>query len=136
MISEWIRFGAVALCCAAGLTILFLSFFGTYRLRFALNRIHSAAMTDTLALMLFVLGMIIAEGFSFTSLKFLLTLVLLWCTSPLASHMMAKFEHLTDDRLSEHCASIDRTQGEHTPKGDESKSPREEGAKEEEDKTV
>ena len=109
MTLEWIRFGAVAFFFAVGIVILYISIFGTYRLRFALNRIHSAAMTDTLVLMLFVIALMIAEGFSFTSLKFLMAIVLQWCTSPLASHMMAKFEYLTDDRLSTHCVLIDRT---------------------------
>ena len=109
MTLEWIRFGAVAFFFAVGIVILYISIFGTYRLRFALNRIHSAAMTDTLVLMLFVIALMIAEGFSFTSLKFLMVIVLQWCTSPLASHMMAKFEYLTDVRLSTHCVLIDRT---------------------------
>ncbi|MBO5270754.1 MAG: monovalent cation/H(+) antiporter subunit G [Clostridia bacterium] len=107
--TEWIRFGFVAAFFAAGLIVLFLSIFGTYRLRFALNRIHSAAMTDTLVLLLFAAALIVAEGFSFTSIKFAMALALQWCTSPLASHMMAKFEYLTDDRLYEHCTFIDRT---------------------------
>lgn len=106
---EWIRFGIVAFCLAAGVAVLYLSIFGTYRLRFALNRIHSAAMTDTLVLILFAVALIIAEGLSFTSVKFGMALILQWCTSPLASHMMAKFEYLTDDRLYENCALIDRT---------------------------
>lgn len=110
MTLEWIRFGVVAFCFAAGIAVLFLSVFGTYRLRFALNRIHSAAMTDTLVLMLFVAALVIAEGFSFTSLKFVMAIALQWCTSPLASHMMAKFEYLTDDRLFERCTLIDRTE--------------------------
>lgn len=109
MTLEWIRFGAVACCFAVGIALLYISIFGTYRLRFALNRIHAAAMTDTLVLMLFVVALMIAEGFSFTSLKFLMVIALQWCTSPLASHMMAKFEYLTDDRLLTHCTLIDRS---------------------------
>jgi len=112
MTLEWIRFGFVAFFFAVGIAILYISVFGTYRLRFALNRIHSAAMTDTLVLMLFVLALVIAEGISFTSLKFVMAIALQWCTSPIASHMMAKFEYLTDDRLYEHCTLIDHTKKE------------------------
>lgn len=109
MTLEWIRFGAVALCLVSGLIVLYISVFGTFRFRFALNRIHASAMTDTLVLILFTVGMIVAVGTSFTALKFLLALVLQWCTSPLSAHMLAKFEYLTDDRLSEYCTEIDRT---------------------------
>ena len=59
---EWIRFGLVALFFAAGLIVLFISIFGTYRFKFSLNRMHSAAMCDTLVLMLFITGLIIASG--------------------------------------------------------------------------
>ena len=114
MTIEWIRFIAVAFFLISGLVVVYLSVFGTFRFRFALNRIHAASMTDTLALMLFVIGMIIAVGTSFTALKFLIALVLQWCTSPLASHMLAKFEYLTDDRLSEYCTECDRTSEEET----------------------
>ena len=110
MTLEWIRFGVTAFCFLAGIAILYLSIFGTYHFHFALNRIHAAAMTDTLSLLLFVIGMVVTLGTSFTSLKILLAIILQWCTSPLASHMMAKFEYLTDDRLTEHCDLIDRTQ--------------------------
>lgn len=109
MILEWIRFAVVAFCLIAGLVMLYLSVFGTYRFRFALNRIHAASITDTFALMLFVIGMIVAVGPSFTAIKFLMALTLQWCTSPLAGHMLAKFEYLTDDRLSEYCSEDDRT---------------------------
>ena len=121
MTIEWIRFAAVATFFALGIAVLYLSIFGTYRLRFALNRIHSAAMTDTLVLILFVLALVIAEGFSFTSVKFLMALGLQWCTSPLASHMMAKFEYLTDDNLYEHCSLIDRTRVPEESSGDTEK---------------
>ena len=107
---EWIRFAVIALCFAAGISVLFLSVFGTYRLRFALNRIHASALIETLVLMLFTVAFIIAEDISFSSVKFVLVLILQWCTSPLASHMMAKLEYLTDENLFAHCSMIDRTE--------------------------
>ena len=103
MIIEWIRFGIVAALMASGIILLFISVFGTFRFNFALNRIHAASMTDTIVLICVILACVIAEGLSFTTLKFLLVVFIQWCTAPLVSHMLAKFEYMTDDTLGEHC---------------------------------
>ncbi|MBR5191060.1 MAG: monovalent cation/H(+) antiporter subunit G [Clostridia bacterium] len=100
---EWIRFGLVALFFAAGLIVLFISIFGTYRFGYSLNRMHSAAMCDTLVLMLFITGLIIASGINILSLKFLFIVIIQWCTSPVVSHIFVKTKLLTDKNLCEHC---------------------------------
>lgn len=100
---EWIRFGLVALFFAAGLIVLFISIFGTYRFGYSLNRMHSAAMCDTLVLMLFITGLIIASGINILSLKFLFIVIIQWCTSPIVSHIFVKTKLLTDKNLCEHC---------------------------------
>ena len=100
---EWICFGLVALFFAAGLIVLFISIFGTYRFGYSLNRMHSAAMCDTLVLMLFITGLIIASGINILSLKFLFIVIIQWCTSPVVSHVFVKTKLLTDKNLCEHC---------------------------------
>ena len=57
---------------------------------------------DTLALFLFIVGIMIATGFQFVTLKLALVLLLQWCTSPLASHMLAQLEYRADQHLAEH----------------------------------
>lgn len=100
---EWIRFSLVALFFAAGLIVLFISIFGTYRFGYSLNRMHSSAMCDTLVLMLFITGLIIASGINIISLKFLFIVIIQWCTSPVVSHVFVKTKLLTDKNLCEHC---------------------------------
>ncbi len=100
---EWIRFGLVALCFISGIIVLFISLFGTFRLNYSLNRLHSAAITDTLVLLLFALGCIIAAGIDVTSVKIILVVFIQWCTSPLVSHMFVKAKIKTDERLPIHC---------------------------------
>ena len=112
MMLEWIRFGLVATCFAAGLTVLFIALFGTFRMSYSLNRIHAAAMVDTLVLMLIVLGCVVAAGWQLVSFKFILVLAMLWCTSPVVSHILVKTRYLTDEHLSEHCDIIDEVQKE------------------------
>ena len=54
MIGEWIRFGLCAAFLLAGLFIMVVSIIGLYRFDFALQRIHAAALGDTLSLLLFL----------------------------------------------------------------------------------
>lgn len=99
----WIQFAVVAVLFIAGLITLFVAIFGTFHFDFALNRIHSAGMVDTLALLLFIVGCMICAGLSVTSAKFFLILLVQWFTSPLVSHLLVKAEYLTFDNLRGHC---------------------------------
>ncbi len=60
---------------------------------YALNRLHAAAIADTLALGLVLLGVMVAVGFRAVLWKLVLVLVIQWYTSPLSSHMLAQFEY-------------------------------------------
>ena len=100
---EWIRFGLTAIFLGAGVITLFISVFGTFRLDYALNRLHSSAITDTLVLMLFIIGCVIASGVNIISAKLIIVLFIQWCTSPLVSHMFVKSKIRTDEKLKLHC---------------------------------
>ena len=102
MFLEWLRFILVALCMLGGMFTMIVAILGLYRFDFALNRIHSSAMGDTLSLFLFVLGLVIAVGWNVVALKLVLVLLLQWLTSPLASHLLAQFEYHADENLAEH----------------------------------
>lgn len=103
MIVEWIRFAVIAILFAIGVIALFVSILGTYRFRFALNRIHSAAISDTFCMFFILAGLAVASGLNFTTLKILLVLAFMWCTSPLSAHMLSSLEYHTDEHLGEHC---------------------------------
>lgn len=102
MFFEWLRFVLVALCMVGGMFTMVMAILGLFRFDFALNRIHSAAMGDTLSLFLFVLGLVIAVGWNAVALKLIMVLVLQWLTSPLSSHMLSQFEYRSDETLQEH----------------------------------
>lgn len=103
MILEWIRFiaGTVVLC--GGLAIFALEVFGAYRFHFVLNRMHAAAIGDTLGIGICLIGLIIFSGFTFTSLKMILVMVFLWFASPVSSHLIARLEVTTDEELDQYC---------------------------------
>lgn len=100
---EWLQFGLCAVLIISGLLVLILSIAGVFRLKFALNRIHFAGMTDTMGLFLIIAGLMVASGFTYTSLKLLAVLFFLWFTSPVCSHFLGKLEYETDPNLPELC---------------------------------
>ncbi|MDO4811414.1 MAG: monovalent cation/H(+) antiporter subunit G [Eubacteriales bacterium] len=102
MILAWIRFGLAALCMLGGLFVIAVSIIGLFRFDFALNRIHASAMSDTLGLILILLGVMIAIGFHAVAWKLLLILILQWCTSPLCSHMLSRLEYCANENLAQY----------------------------------
>lgn len=100
---EWIRFGFAALFISIGLLLMILETIGVYRYDFVLNRMHSAAMGDTLGLLFSLLGLVVLWGFSFASLKLMLVVMMLWISSPVSSHLISRLEVTTDEELEKHC---------------------------------
>ena len=74
-------------------TFFFLSeIIGLFRFRHTLNRMHAAALGDTLGLLCCIIGIVLLRGFSFASLKLILIPVFVFLTSPVTSHLLAKTE--------------------------------------------
>jgi len=96
---EIIRFGLSAGLMLCALFILLVGVIGVYRFQYVLNRMHAAAMNDTLGILCAMLALIVAEGFTFTSLKFLLVIVFLWVSSPVSSHLIGRLEITTNENI-------------------------------------
>ena len=103
---QWIRFLAGAALLLCGIIVFGIEIFGVFKLKYVLNRIHAAAMGDTLGMMLSMLGLVILCGVNFTSLKMLLVVVFLWIASPIAAHTVARFEVATNETLDKDCEVI------------------------------
>lgn len=87
-----LRFGLALALMAASMLTLISGVAGVFRFHDALQRMHAAAVNDTLGLFLAVCSLIVAEGFRFVSLKLALVLIFLWIASPVSSHMIAQLE--------------------------------------------
>ncbi len=99
---EWVRFiagGGLLLC---GLGIFIIEIIGVFRFHYVLNRMHAAAMGDTLGIGFALLGLIVISGINFTSLKLFLVIVFLWFSSPVSSHLIARLEVTTDEEKEKH----------------------------------
>lgn len=89
---EYIRFILGAALLLIGIVIFVLEIIGVFKMKYLLNRMHAAAMGDSLGILSCMLGLMIISGFNFTTVKMLLIVIFLWCTSPVASHLIAQME--------------------------------------------
>ena len=99
---EWIRFFLTAALVLTGLVFCGIGVYGVFKFEYAANRMHAAAMGDTLGIGCCLLGLIVMKGFSFTSLKLMLVIVFLWFSSPVSSHLIARLEVATDEEREKH----------------------------------
>ncbi|MCM1188633.1 MAG: monovalent cation/H(+) antiporter subunit G [bacterium] len=103
---EWARFLAGAAFLLGGIAIFVIEMIGVFRFRYVLNRMHAAAMGDTLGLGSCLVGLIVMNGLNFVSLKLFLVIVFLWFSSPVSSHLIARLEVTTDEEGEKHYRRI------------------------------
>lgn len=101
--AEWIRLIIGSVFLAIGIIFFFTELFGVFHFKYVLNRMHAAAMGDTLGISSCLIGLMIFSGLNFTTLKMLLVIVFLWFSSPVSSHVLSRLEAATNEHLSEHC---------------------------------
>jgi len=89
---DWLRFILTTGLLASGLIILITSVIGVYKFDYVLNRMHAAAMGDTLGVLFCLLGLTVSAPDIWTALKLLLIIVFLWFASPVSSHLVARLE--------------------------------------------
>lgn len=102
-IFELIRFILGTLCLLMGVLFFIVEIYGVFHMKYVLNRMHAAAMGDTLGISMSLIGLMILSGFNFTTLKMAFIIVFLWCASPVASHLIARLEVTTGRELEKFC---------------------------------
>lgn len=101
---EWIRLIIGTAFLIAGLIIFCVEIYGIFHMDYALNRMHAAAMGDTLGISASLIGLMIFSGLNMTTLKIALIVVFLWFSSPVASHLLARLEVTTNEDIDRHAA--------------------------------
>lgn len=99
---EWIRFILGVCLIILGISIFFSQIVGVFRFHYVLNRMHAAAMGDTLGLSACLVGLMIMNGFNFTTVKLMLVIAFLWMASPVASHLISQLEVTTSPDSNEY----------------------------------
>ena len=102
-ILNWVRFILGLGMLLTGLGIFLLQIFGVFKFKYVLNRMHAAAMGDTLGIGVSLTGLILLSGLNFTSLKMALIMVFLWLASPVSSHLISRLEVVTNEHLAQEC---------------------------------
>ncbi len=100
---NWLRFVLGIGLLLLGLGIFALQLFGVFKFKYILNRMHAAAMGDTMGITCSLLGLIVLCGFTVTSLKMGLIIIFLWLASPVSSHLISRLEVTTNEHLEAHC---------------------------------
>lgn len=103
---EWIQFITGAILLTIGIVIFIFEMIGVFRFKYVLNRMHAAAMGDTLGIGCAILGLIVMSGLNLTSLKLFLVILFLWFSSPVSSHLISRLEVTTDEESEKHYKKI------------------------------
>ena len=96
---ETLRFILCALLIGIGLIFEICAVIGVFRFHYVLNRMHAAALGDTMGILMIMLGLAVASGINLLSLKLLLIVFLVWTASPVASHLIGRLELTTNEEL-------------------------------------
>lgn len=108
-----IRFLITAVCLAGGLFILVSSVRGVYKFRYVLNRMHAAAMGDTLGILFVLLGLIVSASDLWLTAKLILIIVFLWIANPVGSHLIARLEVNTNPLWEKDLERLETEEGHH-----------------------
>lgn len=103
MAFEWIRFVAGTGLLIVGAVTFLVEVLGVFKFKYVLNRMHAAAMGDTLGIGSALAGLMILFGFRFVTLKLALVLIFLWCASPVSSHLISRLECTVNEDLKNYC---------------------------------
>lgn len=105
-IIKWAQFVIGTGMLFLGIIIFVVQILGVFKFKYVLNRMHAAAMGDTLGIGISLVGLMILSGFNFTTLKMGLVVMFLWCASPVSSHLIARLETLTNEHLENDCEIV------------------------------
>ena len=105
---EWVRFTITAVLLAVSVFSFASAILGVYSFGFIMNRIHSAGIGDSAALLFVVLATIIGSGEIMTILKLILVLVFMWCTSPVSTHFIGQIEYYMNLHLDQYVEREDK----------------------------
>ena len=96
---RWIQLAVAAACLLIGIIFMVLAVFGVNRFHKALNRMHAAAMGDTLGILFVFAGLIVMKGITLDSLKLFLVILFFWSAGPVSGHMISRLEAMTNEDL-------------------------------------
>lgn len=112
--TDWIIFGISSVLILLGLFMSLTAVIGLYRFDFCMNRMHAAAMNDSLGILLVLTGLMVSSGFTLAMLKMLLIVVFFWFASPVSGHLLTKMQVIIEKHEADEngCKPVHFTVGE------------------------
>lgn len=108
---ETVRFLLAAALMLCGVIAGAISILGVFRFHFVMNRMHCAAILDTISMAGILGGLMVATGSMAYIPKLAAALMVLWVGSPIASHLVSRMEMATDETAAEHIKLEEDTNG-------------------------
>ena len=96
-----LRFAIGAVLMVTGLFTCAVGVMGIFKFRYAANRMHSAAINDTLGISLCMLGLAVLAPDIWSAIKLLLVIFFFWISAPVASHLLCRLEVETNENRGE-----------------------------------
>lgn len=93
---------------AAAVFVYFTEVFAFYRYKYVMNRMHAAALGDTLGIACVLIAAAIIWGSLAVALKLFLVLLFLNLTAPVLTHLLAEAEVRTHRHTDEEYVEVDR----------------------------
>lgn len=93
---------------ALGVFVFFSEVLGFYKFRYVMNRMHAAAMGDTLGIASILIAVAILTGELVPILKLALILVFMFLTGPVVTHLIAGAEVATHKNAAHEYREVDR----------------------------
>ena len=103
-----IRVILAGLFLAFGVFMFFSEIVGFYKFTYVMNRMHAAAMGDTLGIASVLIAVAILTGELVPILKLLLILVFMFLTGPVVTHLIAGAEVETHKNAGHEYREVDR----------------------------
>ena len=103
-----IRLLLAGLLLALAVFIFFSEVLGFYKFKYVMNRMHAAALGDTLGIGSVLLAVAILTGELVPILKLLLILVFMFLTGPVVTHLIAGAEVETHKNAGHEYQEVDR----------------------------
>ncbi len=108
IMAEWFRFLLTAALLAFSVFIFVCEVLGVARFRYALNRMHAAAMGDTLGLLFACAALCVSASEAAVVVKLLVLIVFMWMASPVSAHLIARSEAGSNPDISKEAEEMQK----------------------------
>ncbi len=106
--TEWLRFILTAALLSVSVFFFVSEVVGVGRFRYVLNRMHAAAMGDTLGILSASLALAFSADDVSVVIKLGVLIIFMWMASPVSSHLIARSEAASNPDIRKEAEEIEK----------------------------